>query len=179
MRSRAKSAGELTGLLPLLTAGAAIALTAGGCNTSGCLDNRNSLPLAGFYSYQTGKSLTIDSVEIGGVGAPGDTLLATARYRISEVYMPFRATAPSSAFYFRYVSRALNYPELYDTITFDYTSEPRMISEECGVVYLYHITGMTYTQHLIDSVAVTDSIINNLDLERIRIYFRTAESDRQ
>ena len=42
-------------------------------------------------------------------------------------------------------------------------------------MYHYRITAYTYTTHLIDSVAVTDSLITNIDRETIQIYFRTAE----
>ncbi len=169
MRSRQRLASEAGAVLAVV-----LLSVISGCNTSGCLENRNSLPLAGFYSSSTGNAITIDSVEIGGVGAPNDTLLATARYAIKEVYLPFRSTTESTSFFVRYVSRGLNNPELYDTLTFGYTSEPRLMSEECGIAYLYHINYMSHTSHLIDSVAVTDSTINNQDLERIRIYFRTS-----
>ena len=42
----------------------------GGCNTTGCMDNRSSIPLAGFYSLESGTQIEIDSVNIGGVNAP-------------------------------------------------------------------------------------------------------------
>lgn len=172
MRSIRKSG--LNAFSALLACAVTVVTAVSGCNTSGCLDNRNALPLAGFYSSATGKTISVDSVEIGGVGAPNDTLLATARYAISQTYLPFRATRDTTSFYIRYVSHVLNRPELYDTLTFAYTSHPELMSEECGVSYVYHITGLEHTFHLIDSVTVTDSIVNNLDMERIHIYFRTS-----
>ena len=42
-------------------------------------------------------------------------------------------------------------------------------------MYHYLITDYAYTTHLIDSVAVTDSLITNIDHETIQIFFRTAE----
>ncbi|MDE5751611.1 MAG: hypothetical protein K2H88_03125, partial [Duncaniella sp.] len=43
--------------------------------------------------------------------------------------------------------------------------------------YHYRITSLTYTTHVLDSVAVLDSLITNLERETIRIFFRTAEAD--
>lgn len=147
------------------------------CNTSGCLENQNSVPLAGFYAYGSDKSISIDSLEIGGVGAPNDSLLCDVSQRLSQIYLPFRAMHSSSSFYIHYAQRALDYPELNDTLTFYYDSQPYFASEECGAMYHYNIVRLTYTHHLIDSVGISDSLINNVDVERIRIYFRTSSSD--
>lgn len=149
-----------------------------GCTDTGCLENRSSIPYAGFYSYKTGKAITIDSVEIGGVGAPNDSLLMKAANVYSNLYLPFRFEYDNTAFFIRYVSHPLvNYPQLTDTIAFFYTSTPMFVSEDCGAMYQYHIERMDYTRHLIDSVAITDSMITNTDTERIKIFFRTAETE--
>ena len=58
-----------------------------------------------------------------------------------------------------------------------YNSVPYFASVECGAYYIYKITGVDYTRHLIDSLAVTDSVINNVDMERIQVFFRTIEPD--
>lgn len=44
-------------------------------------------------------------------------------------------------------------------------------------MFRYIITSYTYTKHLIDSVGLVDSVITNVDRERIRIYFRTATEE--
>lgn len=147
------------------------------CSNVGCTENRNSLPLAGFYSSSTGKSITVDSIEIGGVGAPSDSLLLDAGTKVSMLYLPFRAVSPQTVFYVRYKSAALDFPWLVDTLKFDYEAKPFFASEDCGAMYHYLITNFTFTTHLIDSVTVTDSLITNVDRETIRIYFRTAEPD--
>lgn len=145
----------------------------GGCSTSGCLENQNSLPLAGFYSSQTGTEISIDSVQIGGVGAPNDSLLLKSG-SASTLYMPFRSRSEVTSFYFRYTQKLLMEYGIEDTVTFHYKSIPYFASEECGAMYQYRITKVTTTNNLIDSVGVTDSLITNLDIERIKIYFRTA-----
>lgn len=164
-------------VLPIVVLVLALCRVLSACSDTGCLDNRSSIPLAGFYSYQTGQKLTVDSVEIGGVNAPNDSLLMKAGEKYSSIYLPFRFEFDNTSFYIRYVSKELNFPWLVDTISFRYTSEPYFASEDCGAMYRYHIEKMTYTTHLIDSVAVADSLITNIDTERIKIFFRTAEVD--
>lgn len=126
---------------------------------------------------QTGSSISPDSIAVGGVGAPNDTLLLGPGSRVSQLYLPFRSTSPETEFYFRYKQQALDYDWLVDTIRFSYEATPYFASEDCGAMYHYLITSFSYTTHLIDSVAVTDSLITNIDRETIQIYFRTAQPD--
>lgn len=143
------------------------------CNTNGCLENRNSVPLAGFYGSGTDSYISLDSLQIEGVGAPGDSVLSTPGSAINQIYLPMRSTQTGTKWKIAYKWKALDYPELCDTIDLTYRSEPYFASEECGAIYRYHITRVSHTEHLIDSVAITDSTITNVDIERIRIYFRT------
>lgn len=148
----------------------------GGCNTSGCTDNHSAIPQAGFYSSaDPTKSIALDSVAIGGVGAPGDSLLVSPGASVHTLNLPFRISADSASFFFHYASEGLNFPWLNDTLTFRYSSRPFFASEECGVLYIYQVHSFSYTHHLIDSVAVTDTLITNVDRERIQIFFRTAQ----
>ncbi len=163
-------------ILTLITLIAAASLFQA-CNTTGCTENQNALPLAGLYSYQTENAIQLDSLEIGGIGAPDDSLLYDASLKLSVIYLPFRSAAQQSSFYIHYASKALSNPAFNDTISFSYTSVPRFVSEECGAMYFYRITSMSHTRHLIDSIAITDSTITNVDLERIKIFFRTGSQE--
>ena len=147
------------------------------CSNVGCTENQNSVPLAGFYSMSTKQSIMPDSIAVGGVDAPNDSLLLGPGTRASQVYLPFRSTRPSTEFYIQYKQKSLDYPWLVDTLKFDYTATPYFASEDCGAMYHYLITSFTYTRHLIDSVAVTDSLITNIDIESIQIFFRTSDPD--
>lgn len=162
-------------LLPGVGAVAAVGLSLAGCNTSGCVDNRNSVPLAGFRSIATGEAISVDSLAVAGVGAPGDSSLTDTRTAVQQVYLPFRSSRTSTSFSFTYLQKRLSALGIADTVTFDYVAEPRFVSEECGAMYYYRITGVSHTDWLIDSVAVADSLVTNLDRETIRIYFRTAD----
>lgn len=43
-------------------------------------------------------------------------------------------------------------------------------------MYQYRVHRVDYTRHLIDSVAVTDSMVTNIERERFQIYIRVAET---
>lgn len=150
----------------------AASLLSQGCNTSGCTDNQNSLPLAGFYS-SAGEAVSISDIEISGVNQPTDSLLYASGSSQHLVYLPFRSKYTTTSYAFHYTQEGLDDPQYNDTITFDYTSAPYFASEECGAMLTYSITRMSYTRHLIQSVEIVDSLITNTDIERIKIYFRT------
>ena len=59
-----------------LTLSTIIAIAAlSSCGSSECFDNQSTLPLAGFYSMQTRTAITVDSLTVYGIGAPGDSIL--------------------------------------------------------------------------------------------------------
>lgn len=146
------------------------------CSSTGCLENRNSVPLAGFYDG-TGASVALDSLQITGVGMPDDDPLLAAGDRVSSIYLPMRSVQQSTAWVFSYKWKDLDFSELNDTLAFDYDTAPYFASTDCGVINKYRITRMSHTTHLIDSVVLADSLITNVDIEQIKIYFRTAEAD--
>lgn len=148
-----------------------------GCNSSGCLDNRNSLPLAGFYDASTGDAVSVSGLSIGGVGAPGDSLLADAGKNIHSIYLPFRSTQDETTFVFstKAKTNVAEEPDdmvLSDYVTFRYESIPYFASADCGAMYRYRILAVDHTSLFIDSVGIIDSLITNTDMERIKIYLR-------
>ncbi len=163
----------LTSVIAAITA----AVIVSSCNTSGCLENQNSLPLAGLYDSATGRAVSIDSIDVGGVGAPDDSLLYKAGMKLTEIYLPFRSTQPSTSFFIHYAQKGLDDERLNDTLSFEYTSRPYFASEECGAMFRYNLTRMSHTTHLIDSVKIVDSLITNLAVQQIHIYFRVTQEE--
>ena len=155
----------------------ALSLTLPACNTSGCVNNQSAIPLAGFYDSSTGESASLAILDIHGVGAPNDSLALSAGSSSNKVYLPMRSGYQSVSWCLHYTQEDLENPRYNDTITFDYESIPYFASEECGAMYYYNITRMKHTSHLVDSVVISDSLITNVDIERIRIYFRIAAEE--
>jgi hypothetical protein len=111
-------------------------------------------------------------LSIGGVDAPNDSLILD-NTSASEVYLPFRAGYDTTQFYFHYNLTGIDDTAYNDTLSFTYNRLPYFASSDCGAMYRYEITEFTTTHHLIDSIALVDSCITNVDRETIKIFFRT------
>lgn len=168
----------MTTVRHILIATFVMSMTGGlwGCNTTGCLENRSSIPKAGFYDYED-RQISLDSISIVGIGADSGEPINKLGISISSISLPMRSTKESTAWEFGYKWKYLADGTLADTISFDYESMPYFASEECGVIYRYRIKEMRYTTHLVDSIILMDSLITNIDTEQIKIYFRTQSTD--
>ena len=144
------------------------------CSSDGCTNNLGCVPKAGFYSNATKNSVMVDSITIYGVGVPGDSML-TECGRVTSVYLPLRMSTDMCQYVFHYDQKAISNPLFNDTITFHYDVVPYFESSECGAIVQFDITDFTYTRHVIDSVAVPFTHITNVDVETVKIFFRTSE----
>ena len=153
------------------------AATFAACSSSGCLDNGSSIPLAGFYDSATGKGVSLSSITVHGVDAPADSALIRPGTAASQLYLPMHAGHPSTTWVLEYADEPIASPEYNDTITLAYESIPYFASEDCGAMYCYRVNSVKHTTHLVDSVVMVDSLITNVDIERIKIYFRTAQEE--
>lgn len=168
-------------LLPVVLA---TGLWLGACSTDECLDNKNSLPKAGFYasdslaSTASPTAVALDSVSVYGIGAPGDSILHDSVSGLSSTYLPFQIDADRTRFVIKYLQKQLSRHGIADTITFNYTMTPYFVSAACGVVYNYDIESVTTTHWCIDSVVCPLGVITNEDIENIKIYFRVASDEK-
>lgn len=162
----------------IISISAVVLCIAAACSNSECFDNKNSLPLAGFYSSDSvPKKLTLQNISIFGLGAPGDSILQDNVSGLNQSYLPFRIDQPSSTYVIKYLSGLLGEYGIADTITFNYEIIPWFVSSACGVVYNYKMTDIVTTHNIIDSVTCPVGTITNADMENIHIYFRVNESD--
>lgn len=158
-------------------AGLWLVIVSASCSNNGCTENRSAVPLARFFDSNTDKVITLDSLSVSGVDQPGDSVLSAAGKPVSEVYLPMRPTHDNVKWCFAYKWKHLDYPQFYDTIAFSYDTTPFFASEECGAYYRYRITEMSFTDHLIESVEIVDSLITNIDRVYVKIYFRVEEEE--
>lgn len=143
------------------------------CNTGGCTELRSAIPRAEFYSSTTAQTISIDSLQISGVGAPGDSILYKSSQRLSTIYLPMPAQKESVQWRIAYMQSSLAAYNLADTISMDYDRMPWFAGEECGAMYKYRIKKLDYTRNIIDSVALSDSLVENIEKTNIAIYLRT------
>ena len=160
-------------IIALTAASASVILGATSCNTPGCTENRSSVPLATFAGSADGQAITLDSLQIHGVGAPGDSILYKAGENLRQAYLPMRSTQEQTVWCFSYKWKALDNPALNDTVTIDYTTQPYLAGDECGAMYRYTIKNVRHTGHLIDSIKVVQPHVTNLGDPNLTIYFRT------
>ena len=59
---------------------------------------------------------------------------------------------------------------LYDTMTFYYSRELRMISPECGFAFLFDIRELNITSNFIDSVSLMDPKLEEIEAEHLQIF---------
>ncbi|MBD5358223.1 MAG: hypothetical protein HDR88_14730 [Bacteroides sp.] len=148
------------------------------CSSGECLDNKNSLPLAGFYTSETTpQKITLDSISIYGIGAPGDSVLHDSVRNLSQSYLPFRIDQGQTKYVIQYLSGMLGRYHIADTITFNYDIVPWFVSAACGAVYYYDMTSIETTHNIIDSVTCPLGTIDNSDIENLKIYFRVNTSE--
>lgn len=138
-----------------------------GCSTGACYDNQNSLPKAGFYSAATGDAVSVTGLAVGGLGAPNDSLLCAASETVTEVYLPFRPEESTTRFTFKSGAFA-------DVVTFTYETIPYFASADCGAVWRFRIRSVSWSGALIDSVAVVDSVITNVDSQQLKIFLNAS-----
>lgn len=104
----------------IISISAVVLCIAAACSNSECFDNKNSLPLAGFYSSDSvPKKLTLQNISIFGLGAPGDSILQDNVSGLNQSYLPFRIDQPSSTYVIKYLSGLLGEYGIADTITFN------------------------------------------------------------
>ncbi len=171
----------------ILPASAALLLAATtACNTDECYENRNSLPLAGFYraprAGEVPEAVSLSGVSIWGEGVPGDSLLTDHAGALQEVYLPFKIDTQQTSFVIRYDSTASSgdeeegeepTPALTDTISFAYRAEPLFVTAACGVFYRFNDVKPSWTSNMIDSVTCPTGYIDNTDTQNLHIYLRT------
>ncbi|MCM1291232.1 MAG: DUF6452 family protein [Prevotella sp.] len=150
------------------------------CATEECLDNKNSLPLAGFYSSSvTPQPIQIDSISLQGVGAPGDSLVLDNSQGVSQTFLPFRIDHDETTFHliYNFTATEKNTTPLYDIVTFKYDISPLFVSSACGVIYQYKVKEINSTKLYIDSVTCPAGIIDNTPGQNIFFYFRVADEE--
>lgn len=147
-----------------------------GCSGSECYENHSALPLASFYSAESQQSVTLQQVEIYGIGAPGDSILYT-RQNLNQAYLPFRIWEDSTRYVFAYlagITDSVATPDFKvptDTITFRYNRKEWFVSPACGAMYFFEMKNVTHTSNLIDSIAC-NPLITNENSTNIKIFFK-------
>lgn len=159
----------------VLAASAVMLLVLGACGSDGCQSSTACIPLAQLYSSSTQRAITVDSMSVYGIGAPGDSMIVRCGRNVSQFSLPLRTSVGETKYVIHYDQKALSDPRYNDTITLHYNVLPMFDSNECGVVYAFEISDYSCTDHLVDSMAMPYNRITNLTTVSVQLYMRTTE----
>ena len=86
----------------------AVAAVLASCSSSGCTDNQNSLPMAGFYSSSSKSAISVGYLDVYGVGSVNDSMLYSSGQALNIVYLPFRNSANETSYVFHYTQQNIS-----------------------------------------------------------------------
>jgi flagellar basal body P-ring protein FlgI len=67
------------------------------------------------------------------------------------------------------LSLANNLP--LDTLTFIYSSQPKVISQDCGIIYTHSIIKAYTTTNSLDSIKIINPLVNTSLVQNAKLYF--------
>ena len=150
---------------------------AASCTSNECYENHSALPLAYFYNMETGQQVSLQSVRIYGIGAPGDSVLYPTQ-NLQEAYLPFRIWQDTTQYVFEYmgmlpdsIPEGMVYEIPADTVSFIYEPKEWFVSPACGAMYFFDIRKVEHSSLLIDSVSYNE-LITNENSVNIKIFFK-------
>ena len=132
------------------------------CTPGSCLEETESYLKASFYNNETDKPLAPDTLTIYGFGT--DSIIYNKQTGVKVALFPLNASSENSKF-------VIIINGLTDTIEFQYSSYPHLISKECGYTFYHHLDSATYQTNTIKGIYISNAKITNLNVENIRIRF--------
>ena len=123
-----------------------------------CVTTTRDFVTVNFYEFETNERDTLLVTSITAIGS--DSLLADDEL-VRSIRLPLDPRRPSAAYIFD--------SELgIDTLVLSYDLGTRLISEECGLEFVF--TGLDYTRNDFDSISIVNQVpIDGVD-EDIRIF---------
>jgi hypothetical protein len=135
----------------------------GSCAAGSCFDETESRVKATFYSVETHKPLTADSVTLYGINM--DTMkIYDKTLNLKSAEFPLYAAEPGCTFVIRI--NGIN-----DTLQFRYSSYPHLLSKECGYTYFFNLDTAIHSVNIIDSISIDKKTITTFNEENMRIFF--------
>lgn len=117
-----------------------------------------------FYTRaeNTSTAVSIDSLTVYGVGRPTDSIYAN-QAQVGALELLLDPSKDSTGF-------VLVFPQASDTIWLNYQRHSTMISVECGFMEEYTLLSASFTDNLIDTLAINTTQVTNIADEHIQIF---------
>jgi|WetSurMetagenome_2_1015567.scaffolds.fasta_scaffold00219_17 hypothetical protein len=133
------------------------------CTSSACIDDTVPIVTTNIYSSETRKVVTCDSIIVTAKSSAGDTILAKEK-KVSVFTYTLDPAKTQSTMLFK-----IN--NVTDTVVIAYTTSPYYISAACGYTICHSITGLTWTDNIIDSLVLENKSVTLNVKSNIRLYY--------
>jgi len=134
------------------------------CNINRPCDEQIRFPVnSSFYSYydEELRDTILENITVYGIGRE-DSLL----YDMDTTSLVSYRLSP----YIDTTEIVIVFGTLYDTLSFYYSRELRMISPECGFAFLFDIREISNTTNFIDSISLIDPKLEEIEAEHLQIF---------
>lgn len=134
------------------------------CAPEACLEETESLVKASLYDNTTKRLRSPDSLTLYGLNHETAKLYDRSR-GVQPVLFPLDLSSDNCTF-------VIKIDSVSDTITFRYTSNPRLVSKECGYTFYFNLTDTPfYTRNAIDRIYTANRKITTYNEENLRIFY--------
>lgn len=140
-----------------------ITISVASCAIGSCFEETQSYLKASFYKNDTEKLTAPDSLTIFGLSRDTSKLYENSG-GITHALLPLDASALSCKF-------VVTINNLTDTVEFQYSTYPHLISKECGYTFYHELDSAIFTKHIIKGIFRSNNTVTNLNVENIRIFY--------
>lgn len=133
------------------------------CTPQACQEETASLVKATLYINRTDSIKAPDSLTVYGLGI--DTIkIYDKSAGITIARLPLDSSSESCTYIF-----IIN--GITDTLTFNYSNYPHLISKECGFTYYHTLESYNVKGSAVDTIIIRNRNITTLNEENIRIFY--------
>ena len=122
--------------------------------------------IASFYQRNNGADVLTPAPNLNITLLPNNTSLYTQQANVATFSFPLNPLVDSAKYSFKLANNLQA-----DTVTIVYTSTGANLSLECGAVTYHNITKITSTLNTIDSIKITNAVLNTNLLQNAKFYF--------
>ncbi|MCX6255092.1 MAG: DUF6452 family protein [Bacteroidia bacterium] len=134
------------------------------CTPQSCFEETESFLKASFYDDVTKKILAPDSLTMYGLNMETNKLYNKTS-KVQPALIPLNASAGNCIYIIRING-------ITDTIEFNYSSFPHLVSKECGYTFYHYLdTDRIFTKNAIHDIIISSRSITTINVENIQIFY--------
>lgn len=133
------------------------------CSVQPCYEDTDPMMNTVLLASGTGESAKADSLRVRGI-TPTDTVEFVDARSSTSFSVPLDPASDLSLFY-------ITVNGIHDTAVIYYTRHPHLVSPECGYTFISHITGVTTTHNIIDTLIIENSKVDLNGEKNLHLFF--------